>query len=363
MDKLDCVIAGAGVIGLAVGRALALAGHEVLIIEAEIGIGMVTSSRNSEVIHAGIYYPQGSLKSLACIEGKQKLYTYCNERGIAHKNCGKLIVATDDAQVETLHTIQARAANCGVDDLVFLDRAETLSREPALNAKASLYSPSTGIIDSHAYMLALQGDTENAGGALVLKTEIAGGKIVEDGFELTLSDGYQFHCKTLINAAGLGGHKLCAALDGFPKDKIPPLYYAKGCYFTMTGKAPFSHLIYPVPVPGGLGTHLTLDMGGQARFGPNVRWIDEIDYEVDPSDADAFYGDIRDYWPGLKDASLQPGYAGVRPKLVPKGDPAADFLIQGPADHGIPSLVNLFGIESPGLTASLALADIVAGLV
>lgn len=356
MDRLDVVIAGAGVVGLAVGRALAQAGREVFIMEREPGIGMVTSSRNSEVIHAGIYYPKDSLKARTCVAGRRRLYAYLEERGIAHRRCGKLIVATDAAQVQTLLEIKARAEANGVEDLRVLDAAQARSREPALAAHGALYSPSTGIVDTHAYMLALQGDLEQNGGSVVLNTEIVAGRVMDDGFALTLADGYTFHCRTFVNAAGLGAQTLCARLEGMPREKIPPLFYAKGSYFTLSGKAPFSHLIYPVPVPGGLGTHLTLDMGGQARFGPNVRWIDEIDYEVNPREAEAFYSDIRAYWPDLPDKSLQPGYAGIRPKLVPRGEPAADFLIQTPQAHGIPGLVNLFGIESPGLTASLALA-------
>ena len=356
MDRLDVVIAGAGVVGLASGRAMALAGRNVFIIEREPGIGMVTSSRNSEVIHAGIYYPRDSLKARACVEGRQKLYAYLEERQIPYKNCGKLIVATNVEQKARLAEIQKKASENGVEDLVLLDSAATRAREPDVRAVAALLSPSTGIVDTHAYLLALQGDIENAGGQVVLNTEISGGKIRSTGFELTLSDGYSFQCESFINAAGLGAQDICRSLQGFPEDQIPPLYYAKGSYFSLSGKAPFEHLIYPVPVPGGLGTHLTLDMGGQARFGPNVSWIEEIDYEVDPAEADAFYEDIRAYWPDLQDGSLQPGYAGIRPKLVPKGVPAADFVIQGEATHGIGNLVNLFGIESPGLTASLALA-------
>ncbi|MDB5373393.1 MAG: FAD-dependent oxidoreductase [Belnapia sp.] len=361
MEKFDCVVAGAGVVGLAVARALALVGREVLVLDAAEGIGTETSSRNSEVIHAGIYYPAGSLMARACVAGKAMLYAYCAERGLPHANCGKLIVATDAEEAERLASIQARAAANGVPDLRPLTRAEALALEPALACTAALLSPSTGIIDSHAYMLSLQGDTENAGGIFVFHAPVTGGRVTEDGIEISVggADPLALRCRSFVNAAGLHAPKLARGLAGMPSQLIPTAYYAKGNYFSLTGKNPFSRLIYPVPVPGGLGTHLTIDLGGQARFGPDVEWVETLDYEVDPRRGDSFYAAIRRYWPDLKDGALAPGYSGIRPKTVPKGAPGQDFTIQGPAAHGVPGLVNLFGIESPGLTASLALADLV----
>jgi L-2-hydroxyglutarate oxidase LhgO len=362
MEEFDCVVVGAGVVGLAVARALALAGREVLVLDAAEGIGTETSSRNSEVIHAGIYYPAGSLMARACVAGKQALYAYCAERGVPHANCGKLIVATDAAEAEKLASIQARAAANGVPDLRLLDRAETLALEPALHCTAALLSPSTGIIDSHAYMLSLQGDAENAGAIFVFHAPVVGGRVTGDGIEIEVGGegAMALRCRTLVNSAGLHATKLARNLAGMPSQLIPTAYYAKGNYFTLTGRNPFTRLIYPVPVPGGLGTHLSIDLGGQARFGPDVEWVDSLDYEVDPRRGDSFYAAIRRYWPGLKDGALAPGYSGIRPKIVPPGAPGQDFTIQGPRAHGVQGLVNLFGIESPGLTASMALAELVA---
>jgi L-2-hydroxyglutarate oxidase LhgO len=361
MEEFDCVVVGAGVVGLAVARALALAGREVLVLDAAEGIGTETSSRNSEVIHAGIYYPAGSLMARACVAGKQALYAYCAERGVPHANCGKLIVATDAAEAEKLASIQARAAANGVPDLRLLDRAETLALEPALHCTAALLSPSTGIIDSHAYMLSLQGDAENAGAIFVFHAPVVGGRVTDDGIEIEVGGegAMALRCRTLVNSAGLHATKLARNLAGMPSQIIPTAYYAKGNYFTLTGRNPFTRLIYPVPVPGGLGTHLSIDLGGQARFGPDVEWVDSLDYEVDPRRGDSFYAAIRRYWPGLKDGALAPGYSGIRPKIVPPGAPGQDFTIQGPRAHGVPGLVNLFGIESPGLTASMALGELV----
>ncbi|MDO9706824.1 NAD(P)/FAD-dependent oxidoreductase [Paracraurococcus lichenis] len=361
MDEYDCVVIGAGVVGLAVARSLALAGREVLVLDAAEGIGTETSSRNSEVIHAGIYYPAGSLMARACVAGKHMLYDYCRERGIPHANCGKLIVATDEAEAERLDGIRARAAANGVPDLRRLTRAEALDLEPALHCSAALLSPSTGIIDSHAYMLSLQGDAENAGAVFVFHAPVTGGRATEDGvvIEVGGEEPMALRCRTLVNAAGLHAPKLARAIQGMPSQLIPTAYYAKGNYFTLTGKNPFSRLIYPVPVPGGLGTHLTIDLGGQARFGPDVEWVQAIDYEVDPRRGDSFYAAIRRYWPGLQDGALAPGYSGIRPKIVPPGAPAQDFTVMGPREHGIPGLIHLFGIESPGLTASLALGALV----
>lgn len=360
MDEVECIVIGAGVVGLAVARELALAGREVLVLEAAEGIGTETSSRNSEVIHAGIYYPKDSLMARTCVAGKKKLYQYCAERGVPHSNCGKLIVATTEEEHGKLASIQARAAANGVPDLRLIDVAEAREMEPALFCVAALVSPSTGIIDSHAYMLSLQGDAENAGATFVFHSPVLGGRLLpEGGAELRVggAEPMELRCRLLVNAAGLHAPKLAASLEGMPAEHVPPTYYAKGNYFTLTGRSPFSRLIYPVPVPGGLGTHLTIDLGGQCRFGPDVEWVDRINYEVDPRRGDGFYAAIRRYWPGLPDNSLQPGYSGIRPKIVGPLQSAQDFVVQGPRVHGVPGVVNLFGIESPGLTASLALAE------
>jgi len=361
MDEVDCVVVGAGVVGLAVARALALAGREVLVLEKAEAIGTETSSRNSEVIHAGIYYPAGSLMARSCVAGRQMLYAYCRERGIPHRNCGKLIVATNEEEAGKLLSIQGRAAANGVPDLRLLTRAEALAMEPALSCTAALFSPSTGIIDIHAYMLSLQGDAENAGAVFAFHSPVRSGRVTDEGVEIEVggAEPMRLHCRTLVNSAGLDAPHLARSIQGMPQDKVPNAYYAKGNYFTLTGRNPFSRLIYPVPVPGGLGTHLTIDLAGQARFGPDVEWVDHIAYEVDPRRGDSFYAAIRRYWPELKDGALAPGYSGIRPKTVPPGAPAQDFVIQGPREHGVPGLVHLFGIESPGLTASLALAEMV----
>jgi len=362
MDQVDCVVVGAGVVGLAVARALALAGRDVLVLDAAEGIGTETSSRNSEVIHAGIYYPKGSLMARSCVAGKQKLYAYCAERGVPFSNCGKLIVATNEAEAGQLASIQARAAANGVHDLRLVSAEEARSLEPSLACTAALISPSTGIVDSHSYMLSLQGDAENAGAVFVFHAPVLSGRLLpEGGAELAIggADPMELRCDLLVNAAGLHAPALARKLDGMPAGKVPPAFFAKGNYFTLTGRSPFTHLIYPVPVPGGLGTHLTLDLGGQAKFGPDVEWIDSIDYEVNPARGESFYAAIRRYWPGLPDGALQPGYSGIRPKIVGPGQPGQDFIIQGPAEHGQAGLVNLFGIESPGLTASLALGEAV----
>ncbi|PZX28021.1 putative FAD dependent oxidoreductase [Cupriavidus phytorum] len=361
METVDCVVIGAGVVGLAIARALALQGREVIILEAENAFGTITSARNSEVIHAGIYYPAGSLKAQLCVRGKAMLYDYCASRHVAHQRCGKLIVATSAAQVATLEGIRARAAANGVDDLRLIDRAEAQALEPQLQCEAALLSPSTGIVDSHGLMTALLGDAENAGAMLAVQSPVLGGAVTADGIRLEIGaeDGSTttLLARTVVNSAGLTAPELARRIDGMPEAHIPPQYYAKGCYFTLAGRAPFSRLIYPVPEAAGLGVHLTIDLGGQARFGPNVRWIDEIEYGVDAADADAFYDEVRRYWPGLADGALQPGYAGIRPKISGPHEAAADFRIDGPAVHGVPGLVHLFGIESPGLTSSLAIAE------
>ena len=358
-ETVDCVVIGAGVVGLAVARSLALAGREVIVLEAAGAIGTETSSRNSEVIHAGIYYPPGSAKAVLCVKGRELLYRYCEAHGVAHRRCGKLIVATEPGQVATLHKIQAHAASNGVHDLRLLAADEARAMEPELRCVAALHSPSTGIIDSHGLMLAYQGEAEDRGAMLALRSPATGGEIQADGIALDVggSEPMRILARSVINSAGLMAQRIASGLRGFPKEQAPPCHYAKGNYYSLAGRSPFTHLIYPVPEAAGLGVHLTLDLAGQARFGPDVEWIAEIDYDVDLRRGDGFYRAIRDYWPGLRDGQLAPGYAGIRPKLGGPDQPASDFLIQGPADHGVPGLVNLFGIESPGLTASLALAE------
>jgi L-2-hydroxyglutarate oxidase LhgO len=364
MDKVECVVIGAGVIGLAVARGLAQAGREVIILEAAEGIGTVTSSRNSEVIHAGIYYAAGSLMAQMCVGGKRALYSYCRERGIPHRNCGKLIVATTPKETEKLQSIRAHAEANGVTDLEVLTGAEARVLEPALNCEAALLSPSTGIIDSHAYMLALRGEAEDAGAACAFLTPLLHARAAEGRIEIDAGGdtSMTLECRLLVNAAGLNAPAVARNIDGMPIELIPPAYLAKGSYFSCSARSPFSHLIYPVPEPGGLGVHLTLDMAGQARFGPDVEWVERVDYAVDPARAERFYPAIRRYWPALPDGALAPSYSGIRPKIVPPAVAAQDFLIQGQRDHGVHGLINLFGIESPGLTSSLAIADYVASL-
>ena len=364
MDKVDCVVVGAGVIGLAIARKLAMAGQEVIVLEAAEGIGTVTSSRNSEVIHAGIYYRAGSLMARMCVSGKRALYQYCADHGIPHRNCGKLIVATTPKETEKLQSIRAQAEANGVLDMQLLPGEAARALEPALNCDAALLSPSTGIIDSHAYMLALRGEAEAAGAAFAFHTPLVRAKVAAGGIEIEAGGEapMTLACELLVNAAGLGAPAVARQIEGMPIELIPCAYLAKGNYFSCSARAPFSHLIYPVPEPGGLGVHLTLDMAGQARFGPDVEWIDSIDYAVDPARADRFYPAIRKYWPTLPDGALMPSYSGIRPKIVPPAVATQDFLIQGPGDHGVSGLINLFGIESPGLTSSLAIADYVGEL-
>lgn len=363
-EAVDCVVVGAGVVGLAVARALALQGREVMVLEAADAIGTGTSSRNSEVIHAGLYYPAGSLKARLCVQGREMLYAYCAERGVPHRRCGKLIVATAADQIPALQGVEARARANGVTDLQWLDAAEAQALEPALQCVAALHSPSTGIIDSHALMLALQGDLEHAGGLVALNSPLAQAHCTAEGIHLQAADGTQLLARSVVNAAGLAAPDLARRFEGLNPRHVPTPYYAKGNYFTLAGRAPFSRLIYPAPEAAGLGVHLTLDLGGQARFGPDVQWVDDpADLQVDPARGDAFYAEVRKYWPGLADGALLPGYAGMRPKITAPGEAAADFVVQGPAAHGVPGLVNLFGIESPGLTSSLAIAAHVATLL
>lgn len=361
MERVQAVVIGAGVVGLAVARSLALQGREVLVLEAANAIGTGTSSRNSEVIHAGIYYPAGSLKARLCVEGKALMYAYCKARGIGHKRCGKLIVATSPAQIDQLAVIQAKAAANGVTDLVPLSAAQAHEMEPALQCLAALHSPSTGIVDSHAFMLSLQGDLENAGGMVAFNAHVARGECRPDGIVLHTDDGTTLLADVVVNAAGLMAPALARRLAGLAPEQVPGSYFAKGNYFTLAGRSPFDRLIYPVPEAAGLGVHLTLDLGGQAKFGPDVQWVDSADdLAVDPQRGDAFYAEVRKYWPGLKDGALLPGYAGIRPKINAPHEAARDFWVQGPAEHGVSGLVNLFGIESPGLTSSLALGAHVA---
>lgn len=361
MEQVDAVVIGAGVVGLAVGRALALEGREVMVLESANAIGTGTSARNSEVIHAGIYYPAGSLKARLCVQGKQMLYAYCAERGVAHRRLGKLIVATSAEQVQALEGILRKAAANGVHDLKKLSAAEAMALEPALACEAALLSPSSGVVDSHGLMLALQGDLENAGGLLALLSPVQHIGVqhgtASHPMLVRTQDGTELACRVLVNAAGLHAVGLARSMVGLNPHLLPHAHYAKGHYFTLAGKAPFSRLIYPVPEAAGLGVHLTLDLGGQAKFGPDVQWVsDPNDLQVDPSRSEAFYAEVRKYWPALADGVLQPGYAGIRPKINGPTEAAADFLIHGPAQHGVPGLVNLLGIESPGLTSSLAIA-------
>lgn len=372
-ETLDCVVIGAGVVGLAVARALSMAGREVVVLEAAEGIGTATSSRNSEVIHAGIYYPSGSLKAQLCVQGRHALYDYVRSRGVPHRRCGKLIVATDESQVATLRDIQAKSLSNGVqgpDALQWLSREEARALEPEVECVGALLSPSTGIIDSHALMLALQGDAENAGAVFAFHSMVRSGRVVDGGIELEVADASapdrpttRWRAQQVVNSAGLQAPDVAAAIDGLDRASVPRPHYARGHYFTLSGRPRFSRLIYPVPQPGGLGVHLTLDLAGQARFGPDVQWIDGIDYTVDPRRADAFYAEVRRYWPALPDGGLQPGYAGIRPKIGGPQRPNEDFRVDGPEVHGVPGLVNLFGIESPGLTACLALGERVRNLL
>ena len=355
MERLDAVVVGAGVVGLAIARELAMAGREVVILDAEDAIGTHTSSRNSEVIHAGIYYPKGSLKARACVEGKHLLYEYCASHGVPHRRCGKLIVATDQAQLEELNSIRARAHANAVEDVDWIAKEEVARLEPELFCVGALHSPSTGIIDSHALMLAYLGDAEAHGAMLALKSRFERAA-VGDGFEVHVAGSEPIACNVLVNSAGLRAPTVAKSIEGYDERLAPGEFYAKGNYYSLTRRSPFSRLVYPVPEPGGLGVHVTLDMAGQARFGPDVEWVERIDYDVDPRRAERFYAAIRRYWPGLPDGALSPGYSGIRPKTAGPGAPAPDFEIQGPAKHGVAGLVHLFGIESPGLTASLALA-------
>ena len=359
MDEVEAVVVGAGVIGLAAARALALAGREVIVLERAYTIGFETSSRNSEVIHGGLYYPKGSLKATSCVAGRERLYAYCRDHGVPHARLGKLIVATSEEEIPGVEKIEAAARANGVDNLEWLSASEAQRLEPELHCVAALLSPSTGIIDSHALMLAYQGEAEDNGAFVAFRSPVLGGRVVGDGFELDVGgdEPTTIRCRILVNAAGLYAPALARAIEGVPPETIPSSSFCRGVYVTLSGRTPFRRLIYPVPVPGGLGVHITLDLAGQARFGPDVEWIPEVDYAVDQRRGDAFYAAVRRYWPGLRDSALQPGYAGIRPKISGPDEPAADFVVQGPETHSVLGLVNLYGIESPGLTSSLPLAD------
>ncbi len=369
MDRIDCAVIGAGVVGLAVARALARAGHDVVVLEGAGAIGTGASSRNSEVVHAGLYYAPGSLKASLCVRGRELLYDYCDTNAVTYRRCGKLIVAVNTSDVAQLETIAARAASSGVTSLQRLTRDEARALEPDIACAAALWSPDTGIIDSHALMQSFRRDAESAGAMLALQTAFVSAERAHDAWRV-LSSGAgaePFEARWIVNCAGLDAQHVAAGIAGFPAAHIPALYVAKGHYFSLATPAPFRHLIYPTPADGGLGIHLTLDLAGQARFGPDVEWLPDAhgprDYAVDASRAATFEQNVRRYWPGLPDDALRPAYAGLRAKLSGPGAPAADFRIDGPDAHAVPGIVHCFGIESPGLTASLAIAEYVAAML
>jgi L-2-hydroxyglutarate oxidase LhgO len=361
LNSMQVLVVGAGVVGLAVARAAALVGHDVIVAEATRGVGNGVSSRNSEVIHAGMYYPTGSLRAHHCPRGRRMLYDYCASHGVPHRKCGKLIVATSAAELPRIEAIQKQGVTNGVEGLVLIEAAAAKKLEPALACVAAIDSPETGIVDSHRFMLALRGDMEDCGGMIAFGTPIERLAPVAGGWEVAFGsdDSQTLRVDAVVNSAGLGAQKLARATEGYPPARVPKLVLAKGNYFGFSGRPVFSRLIYPVPIVGGLGVHVTLDLAGRMRFGPDVEWIAEENYDVDPGRAQSFYAAIRTYWPGLPDDALVPDYSGIRPKLTGPGEPAADFLIDGPAQHGLPRLVHLFGIESPGLTSALSLAEVV----
>ncbi len=369
MDRIDAIVIGAGAVGLAVGRALALAGREVIVAESQTAIGQGVSSRNSEVIHAGLYYAPGSVKASVCVRGKELLYAFCQSRGVSYRNCGKLVVATSDSQIAALLSLQERAAANGVP-VQWLDAAQARTLEPALHCVAALSSPTTGIVDSHSFMLALQGDLENAGGMVALGSPVESAVLGLSGepHVVRMADGSEIETTLLVNSASVHACALARRFVGLDPGHVPRETFAKGSYYSLAGRAPFTRLIYPAPADAWLGVHLTLDLGGQAKFGPDLEWLDTrdadaIDYAVDIRRADSFYAEVRRYWPGLPDGALQPSYSGVRPKIYGPGEAAPDFRIDGPSLHGVPGLVNLFGIESPGLTSALAIAGDVAEMM
>ncbi len=362
METLDCAVIGAGVVGLAIARQLAIRGREVVILEAEEAFGTHTSARNSEVIHAGIYYPSGSLKAQLCVPGRQALYRYCAEHGVHHQRIGKVIVACDDSELAGLKKYQAQAVANGVDDLRLLNPAELAQLEPAVRGVAGFLSPSTGIIDSHGLMLSYLGEAEDHGAMLALSSPLLNGRVESDGIVLEVGgvEPMTVKCRSVVNAAGLNAPAVARSITGIPAATIPPTYYAIGHYYTLTTSSPFKRLIYPVARPDWLGVHVTLDLGGRVKFGPDFEWIDRVDYRFDERREASFYKAIRHYFPGLQDGTLQPGYTGIRPRITGPGEAAQDFTVHDHSVHGVPGLVALYGMESPGLTASLAIADYVA---
>ena len=374
MDRVNCVVIGAGVIGLAVAREMALQGRETILLERESAFGTISSARNSEVIHAGIYYPKDSLKARLCVEGNRMLYEYCRTHHVATQPYGKLIVASDDSQLDDLQAILYKAQQNNVPEIKMITGEQAKSMEPELQCSAAVLSASTGIVDSHGFMLSLLGGFEDAGGMIAYQSPLISAKPIgskaQDGFELEIggSDAMKIQTKLLINCAGMSAPAIAKKIEGLAQEQIPKAYFAKGNYFSLSGKSPFKHLIYPIPEPGGLGVHLTLDMGGQAKFGPDVEWLEiddenQIDYTVNPKRGESFYAAVRKYWPGLKDNALQPDYSGVRAKIVPPNVPAGDFCFNTPKDHGLEGLFNLYGFESPGLTSSLAIAKYLEGQI
>ena len=364
-ERVECVVIGAGVIGLAVARRLARAGVEVIVLERAEMIGTETSSRNSEIVHTGIYYPTGSLKARTCVAGKHALYDYCAAHGIAHRRCGKIIVATDESQVDELAALKERAAANGVGDLSWLTPDEVARMEPEVHCVAALHSPSTGIVDSHGLMLSFQGEAEERGTMIAYHAPVTGGRVEDDGIVVEVGGEAPMALKAdrLINAAGIWAPMVARTVEGLDPGTVPRDYLCKGNYYTLVGQI----AVHPAGLSGARESRTRRPRhrrsGGQVRFGPDVEWVESIDYDVDPGRADAFYAAIRRYWPGLPDGAIQAGYSGIRPKLQAPGEPAADFMVQGPSVHGIDGLVNLYGIESPGLTSSLALADLVAEML
>ena len=374
MDQVDCVVIGAGVVGLAVAREMTLQGRETILLERESAFGTISSARNSEVIHAGIYYPKDSLKAKLCVEGNRMLYEYCRTHHVATQPYGKLIVASDESQLDDLQAILYKAQQNQVPEIKMITGEQAKSMEPELHCSAAVLSATTGIVDSHGFMLSLLGGFEDAGGMIAYQSPLISAKPIgenaKDGFELVIggADGMKIQTKLLINCTGMSAPAIAQKIEGLPQQQIPKAYFAKGNYFSLSGKSPFKHLIYPIPEPGGLGVHLTLDMGGQAKFGPDVEWLEideesQIDYTVNPKRGEGFYAAVRRYWPGLKDNALQPDYSGVRAKIVPPNSPAGDFCFNTPKDHGLEGLFNLYGFESPGLTSSLAIAKHLEGLI
>jgi len=362
LEHTDCIVVGAGAIGLACARAFAVSGRETIVLEAQSRIGSGISSRSSEVIHAGLYYPPASLKARLCVRGRELLYRYLDERGLPHRKLGKLIVATDDAQLEALEKLRLQGQSSGVEGLEWIDPAQAARLEPNLHCRGAVHSPHTGILDSHAFMLSLSGDLQSHAGSIALRSPLEQARRVGDRWEIRTggSEPHALRCDVLINAAGLGAQSVAARIEGYPAGRIPRLHLAKGNYFSLSQRAPFGRLIYPMPGEGGLGIHLTLDLGGAARFGPDVEWVEQVDFDIDVSRAHSFYPSIRTYWPHLPDGALQPAYAGVRPKLSGPGEAPQDFVIEGPELHGLPGLIQLFGFESPGLTSALAIGEWVA---